>query len=51
LTLHNQADFDRLWTLAIGGKLTHAYLYFTKPHFHHGLVVNASFSTELEEQS
>jgi hypothetical protein len=42
-------DFDRLWALAIGGKLSHAHLYFTKPHYNHGLVVSASFSSELEE--
>jgi hypothetical protein len=44
-----QKDFDHIWQLAVGGKLTHAHLYFTKPHYNHGLVVNASFSSEREE--
>jgi hypothetical protein len=44
-----QVDFDRVWTLAISDRLTHAHLIFTKPYRNSGLVVNASFSTEAEE--
>jgi len=43
------ADFDRVWTLATTGQLKYSHLYFTKPHYNSGLVVSASFSTELEE--
>jgi hypothetical protein len=42
-------DFDRVWALALAGRLTHGHVYFTKPHYNSGLVVSASFSTELEE--
>ena len=42
-------DFDRLWTLALSGKLSYAYLCFTKPHYRKALVVSSSFSTEREE--
>lgn len=44
-----QVDFDRIWTLALSGRLTHGSLYFTKPHYNTALVVNASFSNEAEE--
>jgi hypothetical protein len=44
-----QVDFNRVWALAVSGRLTHSRLYFTKPHYNSGLVVNASFSTEAEE--
>jgi hypothetical protein len=44
-----QVDFDRVWALAVGGHLKYARLYFTKPHYNSGLVVSASFSSELEE--
>jgi hypothetical protein len=44
-----QHEFDRLWSMVLGNRLTHAHFYFTKPHYNTGLVVNASFSTELEE--
>jgi hypothetical protein len=44
-----QAEFDRVWTLAISGHLKFAHVYFTKPHYNSGLVVSASFSSELEE--
>ena len=44
-----QAEFDRVWTLALSGHLKFAHLYFTKPHYNSGLVVSASFSNELEE--
>ena len=42
-------DFDRLWTLALSGRLGFAYLCFTKPHYGRALVVSASFSSEAEE--
>ena len=42
-------DFDRVWGLVLGGRLKYSHLYFTKPHYGHGLVVSASFSNELEE--
>lgn len=45
----SQAEFDRVWNLAISGHLKFAHLYFTKPHYNSGLVVSASFSNELEE--
>jgi hypothetical protein len=44
-----QAEFDRIWNLAISGHLKFAHVYFTKPHYNSGLVVSASFSNELEE--
>jgi hypothetical protein len=42
-------DFDRVWAMAVAGHLRHAYIAFTKPHYGSGLVVNASFSNEVEE--
>jgi hypothetical protein len=42
-----RGDFDRVWIMALGGRLTHSHVYFTKPHCNSGLVVSASFSTEL----
>ncbi len=44
-----QTEFDRVWTMALGGRLTHGHFYFTKPHYNSGLIVSASFSSELEE--
>ena len=44
-----QAEFDRVWKLAISGHLKFAHVYFTKPHYNSGLVVSASFSNELEK--
>ena len=44
-----QHEFDRLWTMVLGNRLTHGHFYFTKPHYNAGLVVSASFSSELEE--
>ena len=44
-----QQEFDRVWSMVLGNRLTHAHFYFTKPHYNTGLVVNASFSSELEE--
>ena len=43
------ADFDRVWALALSGRLTHARLSFTKPYRGSALVVGASFSNEAEE--
>lgn len=42
-------DFDRVWALAVGGHLKFAHLIFTKPHYKGALVVDASFSNEMEE--
>ena len=44
-----QIDFDRVWTLALSGRLAFAHLHFTKPRYNKGLVVSASFSSELDE--
>jgi hypothetical protein len=45
----SNADFDRVWSLATTGHLKYTHLYFTKPHYNSGLVVSASFSSEMEE--
>jgi hypothetical protein len=45
----SQVEFDRVWTMALGGHLKCAHLYFTKPHYHSGLIVSASFSSEVDE--
>ena len=44
-----QADFDLVWAMAMGGQLKFAYLYFTRPHYCHSLVVSVSFSNVPEE--
>lgn len=44
-----QHEFDRLWAMVLGNRVTHGHFYFTKPHYNTGLIVSASFSTELEE--
>jgi len=44
-----QHEFDRLWAMVLGNRLTHAHFYFTKPQYNSGLVVSASFSSEPEE--
>ena len=44
-----QHEFDRLWGLVLGNRLTHGHFYITKPHYNTGLIVSASFSSELEE--
>lgn len=44
-----QHEFDRLWAMVLGNRLTHGHFYFTKPHYNSGLIVSASFSSELEE--
>jgi hypothetical protein len=41
--------FDRVWTLALTGHLKFARVCFTKPRYNSGLVVSASFSSDLEE--
>jgi hypothetical protein len=43
------ADFDYIWSLALSGHLTHAYMSFTKPHYNSASVLSISFSNELEE--
>lgn len=43
------ADFNYIWSLALSGHLTHAYVSFTKPHYNSASVLNLSFSNELEE--
>jgi hypothetical protein len=42
-------EFDRVWAMVLGNVLRYAHLYFTKPHYNTGLIVSASFSSELEE--
>jgi hypothetical protein len=42
-------EFDRLWALALSGRLGFAHLFFTKPHYGKARVASASFSTEWEE--
>lgn len=42
-------DFDRLWGLALSGRLTFAHLAVTKPYYGRARVVAASFSNEREE--
>jgi hypothetical protein len=43
------ADFDYIWSLALSGQLTHAYMSFSKPHYGSASVFSLSFSNELEE--
>ncbi|HEY7291514.1 MAG TPA: hypothetical protein VH583_16875 [Vicinamibacterales bacterium] len=43
------ADFDYLWSLALSGQLTHAYVHFTKPRYSSASVVSMAFSNEPEE--
>ena len=42
-------EFAYIWSLALSGHLTHAYMYFTKPHYNSASVLSMSFSNELEE--
>lgn len=42
-------DFNYIWSLALSGHLTHAYVSFTKPHYNSASVVSLSFSGEPEE--
>ena len=39
-------DFDRAWTLAAGGRLTHAWLSMTVPHYNSAAVPSLSFANE-----
>jgi len=43
------ADFNYIWSLALSGHLTHAYMSFTEPHYNSASVLSMSFSNELEE--
>ena len=43
------ADFNCVWSLALSGHLTHAYMSFTKPRYSSASVLSLSFSTEPEE--
>jgi hypothetical protein len=42
-------DFEYVWSLALSGHLTHAYMHFTKPHYNSASVLSMSFSSEPEE--
>jgi hypothetical protein len=42
-------DFDRVWSMALAGRLTHGHFAFTKPHYGGGHVVSASFTDHFEE--
>ena len=43
------AEFGYIWSLALSGHLTHAYLSLTKPHYNSASVFYLSFSNALEE--
>jgi len=43
------AEFSYIWTLALSGQLTHAYMSLTKPRYNSAAVLSLSFSNELEE--
>jgi hypothetical protein len=43
------AEFDYIWSLALSGHLTHAFMYFTKPHYGSASVLSMAFSNEREE--
>lgn len=45
----SNADFDRLWAMALAGRIGFVHLVFTKPQYNSGLVTSASFSSEREE--
>jgi hypothetical protein len=42
-------DFDRLWAMALAGRLTHAHLAFVKPHYGKARVLSLSVSSAAEE--
>ena len=42
-------DFDRVFRLALAGRLNHALLVLTKPHYRTAYVIHLSFSTHPEE--
>jgi hypothetical protein len=39
-------EFDRAWTLAAGGRLTHAWLSMTTPHYNDATVPSVAFANE-----
>ena len=43
------ADFNYIWSLALSGHVTYAYMHFTKPHYGSATVLKLSFSSEYEE--
>jgi len=43
------AEFESVWSLALSGHLTHAYMHFTKPHYNSASVLSMTFSNEPEE--
>jgi hypothetical protein len=43
------AEFDRLWSFALSGRLKHAWMALTQPHYNRGLVLAVSFSSQREE--
>ena len=49
LAAYSPIDFSYIWSLALSGRLTHAYLSFTKPHYNSATVLYMSFSNEREE--
>jgi hypothetical protein len=44
------ADFDRMMSMALGGQVKFAWMFFTKPHYGRALVTNLSFSNEREDE-
>jgi hypothetical protein len=45
----SHTEFDRVWALALFGRLSDGHLCFTMPQYNKGLVVSASFSNDREE--
>jgi hypothetical protein len=43
------ANFDRLWTMAMSGQLRCSWLALTEPHRRYACIVSASFGNEFEE--
>jgi hypothetical protein len=43
------SDFNHIWSLALSGHLTNAYMFFTKPRYNSASVLSLSFSNEAEE--
>lgn len=41
--------FNYIWSLALSGHLTHAYMSLTEPRYNSASVLSLSFSNELEE--
>jgi hypothetical protein len=42
-------EFDRLWAMALAGRLTHAHLTFVKPRYGKARVLSLSLSNTAEE--